>query len=149
MGFTPPDDEEDYARMKENLTEEAKKVFRPEFLNRFDDILVFRSLGRDELTQILELELEKVRKRLAERDIHFELDSSARDLLLEKGFDPTYGARPMRRAVERYLEDPMAEEIIRGDLREGETISISTKDEKLEFTQKESSAKGEDSKVSK
>ena len=149
MGFTPPDDEEDYARMKENLTEEAKKVFRPEFLNRFDDILVFRSLGRDELTQILELELEKVRKRLAERDIHFELDASARDLLLEKGFDPTYGARPMRRAVERFLEDPMAEEIIRGDLREGETISISTKDEKLEFTQKESSAKGEDSKVSK
>ncbi len=149
MGFTPPDDEEDYARMKENLTEEAKKVFRPEFLNRFDDILVFRSLGRDELTQILELELEKVRKRLAERDIHFELDASARDLLLEKGFDPTYGARPMRRAVERYLEDPMAEEIIRGDLREGETISISAKDDKLEFTQKESSAKGEDSKVSK
>ena len=149
MGFTPPDDEEDYARMKENLNEEAKKVFRPEFLNRFDDILVFRSLGRDELTQILELELEKVRKRLAERDIHFELDSSARDLLLEKGFDPTYGARPMRRAVERYLEDPMAEEIIRGDLREGETISISAKDDKLEFTQKESSAKGEDSKVSK
>ena len=149
MGFTPPDDEEDYARMKENLTEEAKKVFRPEFLNRFDDILVFRSLGRDELTQILELELEKVRKRLAERDIHFELDTSARDLLLEKGFDPTYGARPMRRAVERFLEDPMAEEIIRGDLREGETISISAKDDKLEFTQKESSAKGEDSKVSK
>ena len=149
MGFTPPDDEEDYARMKENLTEEAKKVFRPEFLNRFDDILVFRSLGRDELTQILELELEKVRKRLAEREIHFELDASARDLLLEKGFDPTYGARPMRRAVERFLEDPMAEEIIRGDLREGETISISAKDDKLEFTQKESSAKGEDSKVSK
>ena len=149
MGFTPPDDEEDYARMKENLTEEAKKVFRPEFLNRFDDILVFRSLGRDELTQILELELEKVRKRLAERDIHFELDASARDLLLEKGFDPTYGARPMRRAVERFLEDPMAEEIIRGDLREGETISISAKDDKLEFIQKESSAKGEDSKVSK
>ena len=149
MGFTPPDDEEDYARMKENLTEEAKKVFRPEFLNRFDDILVFRSLGRDELTQILELELEKVRKRLAERDIHFELDGSARDLLLEKGFDPTYGARPMRRAVERYLEDPMAEEIIRGDLREGETISISAKDDKLEFTQKKASAKDEDSKVSK
>ena len=149
MGFTPPDDEEDYARMKENLTEEAKKVFRPEFLNRFDDILVFRSLGRDELTQILELELEKVRKRLAEREIHFELDASARDLLLEKGFDPTYGARPMRRAVERFLEDPMAEEIIRGDLREGETISISAKDDKLEFTQQKAPAKDEDSKVTK
>ena len=148
MGFTSSDDEEDYARMKVNLTEEAKKVFRPEFLNRFDDILVFRSLGREELTQILELELEKVRKRLAERDIHFELDPSARNLLLEKGYDPTYGARPMRRAVERFLEDPMAEEIIRGDLCEGETISITAKDDKLEFNQKEASAKDEDSKVS-
>ena len=148
MGFTAPDDEQDYARMKENLTEEAKKVFRPEFLNRFDDLLVFRSLGRDELTHILELELEKVRKRLAERDIHFELDDSARNLLLEKGYDPSYGARPMRRAVERYLEDPMAEEIIRGDLREGESISITEKDDKLEFTQKKSSTKSEDSKVS-
>jgi ATP-dependent Clp protease ATP-binding subunit ClpC len=148
MGFTAPDDEQDYARMKENLTEEAKKVFRPEFLNRFDDLLVFRSLGRDELTHILELELEKVLKRLAERDIHFELDDSARNLLLEKGYDPSYGARPMRRAVERYLEDPMAEEIIRGDLREGETISITEKGDKLEFKQKKSSPKSEDSKVS-
>ena len=142
-------DPEQHGAMESRVNDALRAHFRPEFLNRFDDILVFRSLGRDELTQILELELEKVRKRLAERDIHFELDSSARDLLLEKGFDPTYGARPMRRAVERYLEDPMAEEIIRGGLREGETISISTKDEKLEFTQKESSAKGEDSKVSK
>ena len=148
MGFTAPDDEQDYARMKENLTEEAKKVFRPEFLNRFDDLLVFRSLGRDELTHILELELEKVHKRLAERDIHFELDDSARNLLLEKGYDPSYGARPMRRAVERYLEDPMAEEIIRGDLREGETISITEKDDKLVFIQKKYSTKSEDSKVS-
>ena len=148
MGFTAPDDEQDYARMKENLTEEAKKVFRPEFLNRFDDLLVFRSLGRDELTHILELELEKVHKRLAERDIHFELDDSARNLLLEKGYDPSYGARPMRRAVERYLEDPMAEEIIRGDLREGETISITEKDDKIEFIQKKHSTKSEDSKVS-
>ena len=148
MGFTAPDDEQDYARMKENLTEEAKKVFRPEFLNRFDDLLVFRSLGRDELTHILELELEKVHKRLAERDIHFELDDSARNLLLEKGYDPSYGARPMRRAVERYLEDPMAEEIIRGDLREGETITITEKDDKLVFIQKKYSTKSEDSKVS-
>ncbi len=148
MGFTAPDDEQDYERMKENLTEEAKKVFRPEFLNRFDDIVVFRSLGREELTQILDLELEKVQKRLAQRDIHFELDEAARDLLLEQGHDPTYGARPMRRAVEKHLEDPMAEEIIRGDLREGEKIVISAKDDKLVFNQKKAKAKGEDSKVS-
>ena len=148
MGFTAPDDEQDYERMKENLTEEAKKVFRPEFLNRFDDIVVFRSLGKEELTQILELELEKVEKRLAQRNLHFELDESARELLRNQGYDPSYGARPMRRAVEKHLEDPMAEEIIRGNLREGVTVSISAKDDKLVFTQKKTKAKGEDTKVS-
>jgi ATP-dependent Clp protease ATP-binding subunit ClpC len=148
MGFTAPNDEQEYERMKENLTEEAKKVFRPEFLNRFDDIMVFRSLGKEELTQILELELAKVEKRLAQRDLHFALNDAARDLLLEKGHDPAYGARPMRRAVEKYLEDPMAEEIIRGNLREGETIVISVKDDQLVFIQKKAKAKGEDTKVS-
>ena len=148
MGFTAPDDEQDYERMKENLTEEAKKVFRPEFLNRFDDIVVFRSLGKEELTQILELELAKVEPRLAQRDLHFELDESARDLLRDKGYDPAYGARPMRRAVEKHLEDPMAEEIIRGNLREGETVAISAKDDKLVFIQKKTKAKGKGTKVS-
>lgn len=148
MGFTAPDDEQDYERMKENLTEEAKKVFRPEFLNRFDDIVVFRSLGKEELTQILELELAKVEQRLAQRDLHFELDESARDLLRDKGYDPAYGARPMRRAVEKHLEDPMAEEIIRGNLREGEMVVISAKDDKLVFIQKKAKAKGEGTKVS-
>ena len=149
MGFTSPDEEEDYTRMKENLTEEAKKVFRPEFLNRFDDILVFRSLGKEELKNILELELDKVRKRLMERNIQFELDDSARDLLLEKGYDPTYGARPMRRAVEKYLEDPMAEEIIRGDLREGEIITITKVNDQLKFSQKKRPSKSKNTKVSK
>ena len=148
MGFTAPDDEQDYERMKENLTEEAKKVFRPEFLNRFDDIVVFRSLGKEELTEILELELAKVEQRLAQRDLHFELDESARDLLRDKGYDPAYGARPMRRAVEKHLEDPMAEEIIRGNLREGETVAISAKDDKLVFIQKKTKAKGKGTKVS-
>ena len=148
MGFSTPDEEQDYERMKENLTEEAKKVFRPEFLNRFDDIVVFRSLGREDLTLILDLELAKVETRLAQRDIHFKLDESARELLLEKGHDPTYGARPMRRSVEKYLEDPMAEEIIRGDLREGGTINISAKDDKLVFNQKQAKAKDSDTKVS-
>ena len=148
MGFTAPDDEQDYERMKENLTEEAKKVFRPEFLNRFDDIVVFRSLGKEELTQILELELAKVEQRLAQRDLRFELDESARDQLRDKGYDPAYGARPMRRAVEKHLEDPMAEEIIRGNLREGETVVVSAKDGKLVFTQKKAKAKGEGTKVS-
>ena len=148
MGFTAPDDEQDYERMKENLTEEAKKVFRPEFLNRFDDIVVFRSLGKEELTQILELELAKVEQRLAQRALPFELDESARGLLRDKGYDPAYGARPMRRAVEKHLEDPMAEEIIRGNLREGETVAISAKDDKLVFIQKKTKAKGKDTKVS-
>ena len=94
MGFTAPDDEQDYERMKENLTEEAKKVFRPEFLNRFDDIVVFRSLGKEELTQILELELAKVEQRLAQRDLHFELDESARDLLRDQRLRPRLRGAP-------------------------------------------------------
>ena len=85
---------------------------------------------------------------MTERNINFELDDSARDLLLEKGYDPTYGARPMRRAVEKHLEDPMAEEIIRGELREGKTISIKAKDGYLKFTQKKTPSKSKDSKVS-
>ena len=93
-------------------------------------------------------ELEKVEKRLAQRNLHFELDESARDLLRNQGYDPSYGARPMRRAVEKHLEDPMAEEIIRGNLREGLMVSISAKDEKLVFTQKKAKSKGEDTKVS-
>jgi ATP-dependent Clp protease ATP-binding subunit ClpC len=115
--------------------EEAKRQFRPEFLNRLDDIIVFRSLTKPDLIQILELEILKVTERLKGKKLVLSLDEKAKDLLVEKGYDPTYGARPMRRAVERSLEDPLAEEILRGNLHEGDPVHVTVQDNKLVFSQ--------------
>src|ERR1039458_278874 len=103
--------------------DEAKKTFRPEFLNRLDDIIVFRSLTKADLIEILGLKLTKVMGRLKARNIVLQLDEKAKDHLVNKGYAPLYGARPMRRAVERSLEDPLAEEILRGSFHEGEPRS--------------------------
>ena len=135
MGFSPITDQDSYERMRERIMDEAKKVFRPEFLNRMDDAIVFRSMTKPDLIQILDLEIQKVMSRLQAKNLKLELDETAKDLLVEKGYDPQYGARPMRRAVERYLEDPLAEEILRGQLHEGEPIRVSGDKEKLSFIQ--------------
>jgi ATP-dependent Clp protease ATP-binding subunit ClpC len=135
MGFGKANDFGDYETMRSRTMDEAKKAFRPEFLNRLDEIIVFRMLGKPELMQILELELKKVLDRIARRNVPVILDDKAREFLITKGFDPQYGARPMRRAVEKYLEDPLAEEILRGNLLEGEPVRVSAEAEKLTFTQ--------------
>ncbi len=136
MGFSPITDESSYEKMREKILEEAKKTFRPEFLNRLDDIVVFRSLTKTDLIQILDLEINKVMQRLKARNIVLQLDEKAKDLLVSKGHDPAYGARPMRRAVERSLEDPLAEEILKGTFHEGEPILVSVENDKLSFKQK-------------
>jgi ATP-dependent Clp protease ATP-binding subunit ClpC len=136
LGFSPISDEHSYEKMKEKILDEAKRVFRPEFLNRLDDVIVFRSLTKPDLLEILDLEVTKVIERLKGKQIHLVLDQPAKDFLVEKGYDPTYGARPMRRAVERYLEDPLAEEILKGGLHPNEPISVTVGDGKLVFTQK-------------
>jgi ATP-dependent Clp protease ATP-binding subunit ClpC len=136
MGFSPISDESSYEKMREKIMEEAKKTFRPEFLNRLDDIVVFRSLTKPDLIQILDLEITKVMQRLKARNIILQLDDKAKELLVTKGHDPAYGARPMRRAVERSLEDPLAEEILKGTFHEGEPILVSAENDKLSFTQK-------------
>ena len=142
IGFTASKEDVDYDRMKEQILDETKKVFRPEFLNRLDDVIVFRSLVKPDLIEILQLEIEKVMERLKARNIKLELDDAAQDFLVEKGHDPQYGARPMRRSVERYLEDPLAEEILRGHLNDNEPVQVSVEDDKLSFSQK-TSAEGE------
>jgi ATP-dependent Clp protease ATP-binding subunit ClpC len=139
IGFTASSDEANYEKMKDRILDEAKKVFRPEFLNRLDDVIVFRSLNKPELIQILDLEVAKVMERLKHKNIKLQLDAKAKDFLTEKGFDPAYGARPMRRSVERYLEDPLAEEIIRGNLHENDPIQVSVEADKLTFSQKRAS----------
>ena len=135
LGFSPITDENSYEKMRDKILEESKKIFRPEFLNRLDDVIVFRALTKPDLIQILHLEITKVFERLKSKNIVLELDDKAKDFLVEKGYDPQYGARPMRRAVERFLEDPLAEEILRGHLHEGEPIQVSSDKDKLIFNQ--------------
>jgi ATP-dependent Clp protease ATP-binding subunit ClpC len=136
LGFSPITDENSYEKMREKIMEEAKKTFRPEFLNRLDDIIVFRSLTKPDLVQILDLEIAKVMQRLKARNILLQLDEKAKDHLVSKGYDPLYGARPMRRAVERSLEDPLAEEILRGVFHEGEPLLVTVDGDHLVFSQK-------------
>lgn len=133
LGFGAPKLDDNHDSMRDKIMEETKKVFKPEFINRIDDIIVFHTLNKPDLMEIVSLEVEKVIARIKSRDIHITLDQSAKDLLIEKGYDPTYGARPMRRAVERYLEDPMAEELLRGKLKTGDHVLVSAKEEKLKF----------------
>jgi len=135
MGFSTITDESTYERMREKIIDESKRVFRPEFLNRLDDIIVFHSFTKADLVTILTLEVDKVIERLRHKNLHLKLDEKAKDFLVEKGYDPQYGARPMRRAVERFFEDPLAEEILKGVLHEGEPITVTTDNDKLVFKQ--------------
>ena len=136
MGFSSVSDENSYDKMKEKIMDEAKKVFRPEFMNRLDDIIVFRSLTKPDLLEILDLEISKVLVRLKGKHLELKLEPAAREFLVEKGYDPTYGARPMRRAVERFLEDPLAEEILKSNLHPNELVSVVVEEGKLAFKQK-------------
>ncbi|MGA4643748.1 ATP-dependent Clp protease ATP-binding subunit [Limisphaera sp. 4302-co] len=140
IGFGPASEEMTYERIREKILDEAKRVFRPEFLNRLDDVIVFRPLNKQDLIAILDLEVGKVLSRLQQRNIRLELDAAAKEFLVQKGYDPQYGARPMRRAVERYLEDPLAEEILRGTIHEGEPVQVTVEGDKLVFKQKEPAA---------
>jgi ATP-dependent Clp protease ATP-binding subunit ClpC len=141
LGFGSDSGETTYEEMRDRILDEAKKTFRPEFLNRLDDVLVFRSLTKEDLVEILDLEIGKVMERLMARKIQLKLDAGAKDFLVEKGYDPEYGARPMRRAVERHLEDPLAEEILKGEVHDGDPIHVSAEENKLVFRQ-EAAAEG-------
>jgi len=116
MGFAGAGDtaDADYTKLKERLEDSARKAFRPEFLNRVDEVVVFRQLSREDLLHVVDLEVAKIQERLAARQIELVLDDSAKVFLLDSGFRPEYGARQLRRAVERHLEDPLSEEILRG-----------------------------------
>jgi ATP-dependent Clp protease ATP-binding subunit ClpC len=134
MGFGVKTDEHSYDQMKDKMLGEAKRVFKPEFLNRLDDIIVFHSLTREDLTKIVDIEVSKVHNRLKAREITFRLTPEATAFLIEKGYDPAYGARPLRRAVERYLEDPMAEELLKGTIKNGDFVVVGEKDKALTFS---------------
>jgi ATP-dependent Clp protease ATP-binding subunit ClpC len=122
FGFTKRAEVQDYEKMKKSLMGEVEKFFRPEFINRLDDVIVFRPLVKEDLNSIIEFELGKVRKRLEEKGMKLTLDAAAKDFLIDKGYNPDFGARPLRRALGQYVEDPLAENLLSGDFVAGDEI---------------------------
>jgi len=133
LGFKAQGDEVTYKEMKEKLLDEVKRTFKPEFLNRIDDIIVFRSLVKDDLQSIIDIEIGYVAGRLKEQEIALDISQDAKDFLIEKGFDPVFGARPLKRTIQRYLEDPLASEIISKKFKEGSKVKVHRKNEELVF----------------
>jgi ATP-dependent Clp protease ATP-binding subunit ClpC len=126
LGFAVTEDETGitYDDMKGRIMGELKKVFRPEFLNRIDDVIVFHKLAKDEIKTIVELLLTRIREQMADRELQLELSEEAKDLLVEKGWDPAMGARPLRRAIQRYIEDPLADFVLRAQVPPGSTVLV-------------------------
>jgi ATP-dependent Clp protease ATP-binding subunit ClpC len=136
MGFGIEDNgENEYEKVREKILDETKRVFKPEFLNRLNELVIFKSLGREDMKAIVELELRNVADRLKEQDLVFDFSAAAKSFLIEKGYDEKYGARPLRRAIERHLEDSLAEVILSGAIKSGEVIRVDVVDDHLHFEQ--------------
>ena len=145
LGFSTSDDEskDKYEKLKETVTEEMKKAFRPEFLNRIDETIVFSHLSQEEIRQIVDLMLKDLFKRLAERELSVEVTDEVKDHLAKNGYSEAYGARPLRRLIQRKIEDMLAEEILSGKYAPGDTIVIKLVDDKIAFEKKSKRAKKE------
>src|SRR4051812_23969668 len=125
LGFSITDDTGlSYEDMKNRIMGELKKVFRPEFLNRIDEVIVFHKLTKDEVKEIVDLLMKRIRESLAERELSLNLSDDAADLLVDKGWDPSMGARPLRRAIQRYIEDPLADEVLAQNMEPGSTVEV-------------------------
>ncbi|MFO0874451.1 MAG: ATP-dependent Clp protease ATP-binding subunit [Phycisphaerales bacterium] len=129
FGFTPREEVRDYEKMKKQLNSEVEKFFRPEFINRLDETIVFRPLVKEDLNKIIEIELSKVRKRLGEKGMKLDLDQTAKDFLIDRGYNPDFGARPLRRAIGQFIEDPLAESLLSGEFTSGDLIVVVRKPE--------------------
>jgi ATP-dependent Clp protease ATP-binding subunit ClpC len=145
IGFHTTEESDGYEKMKDKLLAEVKKVFRPEFLNRVDEIVVFRSLGRPEVEQIVDILVKEIEDRLTDKHLKLELARPAKELLVEQGFDPEFGARPLKRALRRLLEDPLAEEVLKNRFKENAVIAVDRSGDVLAFNaetpKKETAAK--------
>ncbi|MFH1578066.1 MAG: ATP-dependent Clp protease ATP-binding subunit [Candidatus Omnitrophota bacterium] len=133
LGFKNQEEGVSYEAMKDKLLEQVKRTFKPEFLNRIDDTIVFRPLSRQDLSGIIDLEINYLNERLKEQGFSLDISQEAKQLLIDKGFDPVFGARPLKRTIQRYLEDPLSEEIIAGRLKKKEVIKVSRKKDELIF----------------
>ena len=133
LGFKAQKEEVSYQEMKDKLLEEVKHTFKPEFLNRIDDIIVFRQLVKEDLSRIVDIEVGHVADRLKEQGILLDVSPEAKELLIDKGFDPVFGARPLKRTIQRFIEDPLASELISKKFKEGSTVKVNRKNEELVF----------------
>ena len=136
IGFAKLSANVSYEKMKTRLLEQVRKLFSPEFLNRIDEIIVFRKLTKDDMKQIVDILIKEVEERLKEKNMTLELDEGSKELLVEQGFDPEFGARPIKRTIRRLIEDPLSEEILKGNVKEGKHIKLVRSGEKIKFKQK-------------
>jgi len=146
LGFSVGDAEQDFEKIKDKIMDEAKKVFKPEFLNRLTEIVIFRQLLKEQMGAIVDLELEKVSARLKERKLKLDVTDEAKEFLIEHGYDNKLGARPLRRAVEKYLEDNLAEALLSGNIRKGKPVQVLVHDDEkigLRFEQKKRKSSSE------
>ena len=120
--------------IRKDVLQVLRDHFKPEFLNRIDDIVVFDQLTKDQIGQIIDVQLEKLRKNLEERGIVLELDDSARDLIVQEGYDPVYGARPLKRAIQTLVQNPLAVSLLKGDIASGQTIKVIAEKGEMKFT---------------
>jgi ATP-dependent Clp protease ATP-binding subunit ClpC len=137
LGFGKNQEGMSYEDMKSKVLGEIKKTFRPEFLNRVDDVIVFKELSRDDIKQIVDLLFKRVIDQLKDQAIDVELDDEAKDILVKEGFEPSMGARPLRRAIQRFVEDPLSEGLLTGYFKAGQKIVITAKDGKIDFAKLE------------
>jgi ATP-dependent Clp protease ATP-binding subunit ClpC len=129
LGFAADRDASgDYANMKDKVLSELKKAFRPEFLNRIDEIIVFHPLEQEHIARIVTLMAEDLRKRLRDQDVQFELTEAAKNFLAKEGYDPQYGARPLRRAIQKHIEDRLSEDLLLGKIHKGDVLVIDEQD---------------------
>ena len=135
IGFSMISENIDYEAMRHKIMDEVKRVFNPEFINRIDEIVVFRSLLREHMLQIVDIVIAEMLHKVEDREIEIELTKSAKEFVVERGFDPVFGARPLRRTIQKYIEDPIAEEILKGKFFDGSQIQVRKKGEELEFVE--------------
>lgn len=134
IGFRVTEDEEaSYQDMKKKVMDELRRTFRPEFLNRIDEVIVFHALQKDDIKKIVDIMLREVKDQLRERDIELSITDAAKDVLAEEGFDPDFGARPLRRAIQRLIENPLSEELLRGKFSEGDTVRVDAENGTIVF----------------
>jgi ATP-dependent Clp protease ATP-binding subunit ClpC len=141
VGFNTGEGIMDRKEIKASAMTELKRFFRPEFLNRIDEIVVFDSLSKDDINRILNIQLSEVQTRLAEKEIILEVKKKTREYLVEKGFDPKFGARPLRRVIQKEIEDPLSMEILKGRFWNGSHVMVNIRNGKISFREKKGSSK--------